>query len=138
MSEEIVNVPVPAKYLGDVYALLGKLANPPPPPPVTMAYWTRERIVAAYTQASDQMKWTLQYLAQNGDKPVGRADLCTYMGIPGTAVGGMLGAFGTRCSNRFNNERPYVEGWDDSKQEKTLTMPAFIAEVVKALPSPTQ
>jgi hypothetical protein len=152
MSDDYVQVPVPARWVHHVYARLAELAaaeagdsvpsaqaKPPEKPELDKALVRR-----MYKESQAPHRKLMLYLANHPDRWFYTPDLASHLRIEKGSRGlaGMLGAFGRRSKNRYGGQTPWETDWDQDKHEARHRMRGEVADWIKTfrddpdLPSP--
>lgn len=136
----LVNVAVPEGYLGEVYALLGRLAKDEPTAPEASKsdqdWWTEKRLRRAFEESSPSQQAILRAMAQANGKWISVSEVAAKVGAEydWNSLAGALGAFGRRCRNRYKAKvRPFTRRYNPVKEEREYLMPPEIGKVIKAL-----
>lgn len=136
-------VPVPEDRLQEVYAVLGRpggegnstASSPQSPPggnddsPIDAAL-----IVRAYRESPPSVVKFLDYLAEHPDETISSNDLAKHMGLTWNQLAGVLGAFGRRWKNRYQQKGKWFfdNAWNFEEGHQDYTMPAAVADIIKA------
>lgn len=138
----LVNVAVPEAHLGEVYALLGRLAKDEPGVPEASKsdqdWWTEKRLRRAYEESSPAQQSILLAMAEANGKWISVSEVAAKVGkeYDWNNLAGALGAFGRRSRNRYKAKvRPFIRRYNPAKEEKEYLMPTEIGKVIKALKS---
>lgn len=138
----LVNVAVPEAHLGEVYALLGRLAKDEPPAPEAnksdQDWWTEKRLRRAFEESSPAQQAILLAMAEANGKWISVSEVAEKVGEGGeydwNSLAGALGAFGRRSRNRYKAKvRPFTRRYNPAKGEKEYLMAPEIGKVIKAL-----
>jgi hypothetical protein len=136
----LVNVAVPEGHLGEVYALLGRLAKDEPTAVETnksdQDWWTEKRLRRAFEESSPSQQAILRAMAEANGKWISVSEVAAKVGAgyDWNSLAGALGAFGRRCRNRYKAKvRPFTRRYNPSKEEKEYLMPPEIGKVIKAI-----
>jgi hypothetical protein len=140
--DEIVQIPVPKKYLPDVYALLARLMNegqatPPEavqalPVEVTEANgWTAEKLRRAWDESPAPIRKILSLLANHPDEVFTAEQL--QQTLEDKELGGTIGSFGRRVRNRYRMKSlPFEFYWNYETKRREYKMPASVAEKIRS------
>ncbi len=136
----LVNVAVPEAHLGEVYALLGRLAKEEPPAPEPSRsdqdWWTEKRLRRAFEESSPAQQAILLAMAEASGKWISVSEVAAKVGdeYDWNSLAGALGAFGRRCRSRYKAKvRPFTRRYNPAKGEKEYLMAPEIGKVIKAL-----
>lgn len=137
----LVNVAVPEVHLGEVYALLGRLAKdgPATAPEASKSdqdWWNEKRLRRAFEESSPSQQAILRAMAEANGKWISVSEVAAKVGAEydWNSLAGALGAFGRRCRNRYKAKvRPFTRRYNPAKEEKEYLMPPEIGKVIKAL-----
>ena len=146
MSQEYINLPVPADRIQEVYELLARPKGSTAPAaatPVTGQGGAVEPaldtavLARAYRESPDTMKKVFDHLADNADHIVPMEDLAQAVGYHPHQMAGALGAFGRRWKNRYHKGEdvkwPFKAWWDFDRNTMVYKMSAEAAEVIKGI-----
>jgi hypothetical protein len=143
MSTTLVMVPVPEDRVLEVYALLARpkgAAESIPAvvsagPVVEAPSIDDELIARAYRESPPAMKGFLEYLADRPGVWISSREIGDSLGLDWNKVAGVLGAFGRRWHNRYQQPQKrwfFDERWNHDKNHQEYRMPERAAEVIKA------
>ena len=141
-STDIHLVPVPEDRLQEVYAVLGRpkgeggaAGAPPSSPPGGDGGSSidEELIVRAYRESPPRMVKFLDYLATHPDEIVSSGTLAQDLGITWNQLAGVLGAFGRRWKNRYQQKGSWFfeSHWNFDENHQDYKMPAAVADIIK-------
>jgi len=134
-QNDIVYVPVPSQWLGDVYALLGTLGNRSvmPRPGIEVSVSQGKALLRQmYLESEGEQRRLMRLMAERPDKWRYSKELAADLGLPkGTrGLAGMFGAFGRRAKHRYGGQKPWEVSWDAAREENRYRMPADIAATI--------
>lgn len=130
-------VPVPEDRLQEVYSVLGrpKANGASPAPDAGDAGPTIDvgLIARAYRESPPRMVAFLDYLADRPDEKISSNELAKHMGVTWNGLAGVLGAFGRRWKNRYQQKGHWFFGahWNYEEGHQDYTMPAAAADIIK-------
>jgi hypothetical protein len=142
MSDDIVYVPVPKRWLSIVYQQLAGLmaglaadqdaAGVPDEPQASLDDQMLRQI---YEDSLKPHRRLMNLMAEHPDEwrysSEIAADLELQHGARGLA--GMLGAYGRRAKHRYEGLKPWESEWDSAREEVRHMMPADVAAVIRDL-----
>jgi hypothetical protein len=145
---DLVQVLVPRHRVLDVYRLLGEPSVPSPaaqPPQMSNGDngglpddWSASLIRRMYTESPKAMQALLDTLAENTGEVVTANELIDVLSrvcgkkANSAALGGTLGAFGRRVSNRYKQEEwPFEAWWDADSRQVHYRMSPAVAAVIR-------
>jgi hypothetical protein len=134
-SADVVYVPVPSQWLGDVYALLGTLVSRSIAPvagveiPVSQGEVLLRQM---YLESEDEQRRLMRLLAEHPDEWRYSKQLAADLRLPNGTRGlaGMFGAFGRRAKHRYGGQKPWEVSWDAAREENRYRMPADTAATI--------
>ena len=137
-------VPVPEDRLQEVYAVLGRPRGeegaagsapsaPPSPGGDGDSSLDSALIARAYRESSPAMAKFLDYLADHPDETISSVTLAEHMELTWNQLAGVLGAFGRRWKNRYQQQGKWFFGayWNYAQGNQDYTMPSAVADVIK-------
>jgi hypothetical protein len=132
---DVVYVPVPSQWLGDVYGLLGTLGGRSVAPrtgievPVSQGEALLRQM---YLESEGQQRRLMRLMAERPDEWRYSKELAVDLRLSkGTrALAGMFGAFGRRAKHRYGGQKPWEVSWDAAREENRYRMPADIAATI--------
>lgn len=142
---DMVNVPVPAHWVAEVYELLGKLAaqerlaassNDSGDAEVSTTatddeFWPNDLVRRAYRDAETNRRNVLEYLADHAETEIESTDLAEAVGLGIEQLRGVLGAFGHRCKVHYKKkELPFQIRWNGARC--VYMMPKRVADEINA------
>jgi hypothetical protein len=143
--EEMVQIPVPKKYLLEIYAYIGGLEKAPEGQKqrevadalgaAPSEEWTPELLHRAWNESQAPMRNIFKRLAESPDEPVTASELAKAIRPDPTkfTLGGTLGAFGRRCKSRYGViEWPFKVQWNYTAGMWEYVMSKRIAEQVRS------
>lgn len=144
MSTNLVMVPVPEDRVMEVYALLARAKGAVDQQPSAIAAATEaeaapstdEALIArAYRESPPAMQRFLDYLVDRPGEWVSSRAAGKEIGLGWNQVAGVLGAFGRRWHNRYQQPKNrffFDHRWNHEKNHQDYRMPESAAEVIKA------
>jgi hypothetical protein len=144
MSQEYINLPVPADRIQEVYELLARpkgsatpAAASPSPDQAEVGEPALDKalLARAYRESPDTMKKVFDHLADNADHDIPMEDLAKAVGYHPHQMAGAFGAFGRRWKNRYHKGEdvkwPFGAWWDFDRNTMVYKMSAEAAAVIK-------
>jgi hypothetical protein len=134
-QNDVVYVPVPSQWLGDVYALLGALGSRSITPltgvevPISQG---ESLLRQMYLESEGEQRRLMRLMAERPDDWRYSKELALDLGLAkGTrGLAGMFGAFGRRAKHRYGSQKPWEVSWDAAREENRYRMPADIAATI--------
>jgi hypothetical protein len=147
MSDDLVTVPVPRKYLSRVYGLIAELdggvvtatipsAPVPSPSEPPDDEWTPSRIRKMVQQSDAPMRGFLKALASHPGEWLSTEKLAQAIGDDKdwNTVAGMLGAFGRRLKSRYHLEtKPFERRYEHGVGKVYRMSKEMAQQVLQAL-----
>lgn len=132
---DVVYVPVPSQWLGDVYALLGALGSRSVAPRTGIevpASQGEALLRQMYLESEGEQRRLMRLMAERPDEWRYSKELAADLRLPkGTrGLAGMFGAFGRRAKHRYGGQKPWEVNWDAAREENRYRMPADIAATI--------
>lgn len=134
-------VPVPEDRLEEVYAVLGRAKLNGSAPAAESAVPEVEAdtsidaalIARAYRESPPSMVKFLDYLADHAGETIPSPAMAEHMGLTWNQLAGVLGAFGRRWKNRYQQKGSWFFGayWNYEQHHMDYSMPATVADIIK-------
>jgi hypothetical protein len=130
--EEFIYVPVPARWVGEIFARLHELDLEDQSPKLTFVL-DADLVTRMYEESHEQHRRLIDFLADNPDRWFYTSELAEALGLEkgARAVGGMLGAFGRRAKNRYGGLTPWETEWDAGRGEAKHRMTEDVARYLR-------
>jgi len=138
--EGYVEIPIPVKFVPDVYALLAKLSGQgeTPAPASTERTngvpeeWSKSDLVRMWRESPPSMREFTCYLADRPEQMISSTEIGEAINRPGLKLAGALGAFGRRVANRYSKETwPFLAVWDHEHERMGYQMSSGTADIIK-------
>lgn len=137
-------VPVPREFVGEVYALLGKLMDTGGAPTVNgsgeeleeaEAELTPDLIRRIYSESHETHRRLFDFLAAHPGEWFYSDALAKELELPNGAssLAGTLGALGKRANHRYDGHKPIVSKWDYEAGQARHMMPPEVAKIIADL-----
>lgn len=151
---EFITIPVPRKYVSQVYAFIGSLDSKSSADEASAAFdpnadpaatdktrkpWTagdRELIIRQFRESPPSMKKFQLYLAENAGQDFSSTEIAEAIGAEHgwNSIAGALGAYGRRVKNRYKRRSfPFQQEWDHQHGEMRHSMTPEVAEIIREL-----
>lgn len=145
---EFINIPVPRKYVSQVYAFIGSLdhqssaeeapaaVEPSADTTATDQTWTRDLIIRQFRESPPSMKKFQRYLAEHAGQDFSSTEIADAIGAEHgwNSIAGALGAYGRRVKNRYKRRSfPFQQEWDHQHGEMRHSMTPEVAEIIREL-----
>jgi len=147
LSDEYVQVPVPKRYVTQVYGFIASLDQQDPteakPLPVVLLEsaldpyngWSEDLIRKQYKQSPETMKKFQKVLAEHPDKEYTSEELANAIGLEygWNSIAGALGAYQRRIQNRYGMKTwPFSASYDADGHSYFSVSPQ-VAEIIRSL-----
>lgn len=135
MSEDFVYVPVPTRWVEDIYQRLGELAaTGPDAGGVKVPDTLDESLVGRmFAESQEKHRKLMLFLAEHPNQWFTTPQLASDLGLDSPRqLAGMLGAFGRRSKHRYGGRTPWESAWDPNQEVSRHSMTDEIAAAVLA------
>jgi hypothetical protein len=140
MSDDFVQLPVPTKWVNEIYKRLVELEaseRTAQTEPGLFSENVEDQYRRMFTDSHIRHRELLNFLAAHPDEWISTSEVADALQLESgpRGAGGMFGAFGRRANNRYGGRTPWKKAWNASTGENFYMMDSDIARIISQVSS---
>lgn len=138
MSDDFVQLPVPTKWVNEIYKRLVELEaaeRTGESEPGLFGENIEDLYRRMFIDSHLPHRALLRFLATHPDEWISTSEVADVLKLESGArgAGGMFGAFGRRANNRYGGRTPWKKAWNASTEENFYMMETDVARIIEQI-----